>query len=246
MKFSHKTVAYFHGIPGGPGEWAANAPAHLVDAAALSDRNQPSFDPVGFAAGLPKGAVLIGFSLGAHAALQVAAAAGDRVGAVHLISPAAPLQLGNFLPQMQGGKLFWFAANHPNWFGALSRAQSWIAWKTPGFLLNRLMSGAAGDDRALLRDPAWRAGMAETLRTGLGFSATGYIGQIRRYVQDWRDVLPQVHAPITIWQGDADNWTPPAMAQALAAALPGPVTTVMLPGASHYSALQTALARIEF
>ena len=87
--------------------------------------------------------------------------------------------------------------------------------------------------------------MAETLRTGLGFSATGYIGQIRRYVQDWRDVLSQVHAPITIWQGDADNWTPPAMAQALAAALPGPVTTVMLPGASHYTALQAALARIE-
>lgn len=245
MKFSHKTVAYFHGIPGGPGEWAANAPAHLADAAALPDRNQPSFDAAGFAAGLPQGAVLIGFSLGAQAALQVAAAAGDRIGAVHLVSPAAPLQLGEFLPQMQGGKLFWFAANHPNWFGILSRAQSWIAWKTPGFLLNRLMSGAAGDDRALVRDPAWRAAMAETLRTGLGFSATGYIGQIRRYVQDWRDVLSQVHAPITIWQGDADNWTPPAMAQALAAALPGPVTTVMLPGASHYTALQAALARIE-
>jgi pimeloyl-ACP methyl ester carboxylesterase len=35
------------------------------------------------------------------------------------------------------------------------------------------------------------------------------------------------------------------MAEALAAALPGDVTLVTLPGASHYSALQTALARIE-
>ena len=245
MKHTQRTIAYFHGIPGGPGEWAANAPAHLVDAAAMPDRNQPSFDPAGFAAGLPQGAILIGFSLGAHAALQVAAVAGDRGGAVHLVSPAAPLQLGDFLPQMQGGKLFWFAANHPNWFGILSRAQSWIAWKTPGFLLNRLMAGATGDDRALMRDPVWRAGMAETLRKGVGFSATGYIGQIRRYVEDWRDVLPQIQVPVTIWQGDQDNWTPPAMAEALAAALPGAVTLVTLPGASHYSALQTALARIE-
>lgn len=98
MKHSAKTAAYFHGIPGGPGEWAVNAPAHLAEAVALPDRNQPSFDAAGFAAGLPQGATLIGFSLGAHAALKVAAAAGDRVGAVHLVSPAAPLHLGNFLP----------------------------------------------------------------------------------------------------------------------------------------------------
>ncbi|MDP3907613.1 alpha/beta hydrolase [Novosphingobium sp.] len=245
MKHSLKTVAYFHGMPGGPGEWAANAPAQLVGKVALPDRNQPSFDSAGFAASLPQGAILIGFSLGAYAALQVAAAAGERVGALHLVSPAAPLQLGDFLPQMQGGKLFWLAANHPSWFGMVSRAQSWVAWKTPGFMLNRLMSGAAGDDRGLIRDPAWRAAMAETLRTGIGFSATGYVSEIRRYVEDWRDTLAQVQAPVTIWQGDADNWTPPAMAQALAKALPGDVTTVMLPGASHYSALQAALARIE-
>lgn len=237
-------LAYFHGMPGGPGEWAAHAPAQLIGAAALPDCNDTAFDPANFAASLPPGATLIGFSLGAHTALQVAAEAGDRVGAVHLISPAAPLQLGQFLPDMAGGALFRLATTHPRIFSAAARAESWAAWKAAGFLLNRLMAGAAGGDRALARDPAWHAAMAQVLRDGLGHSATGFVGAVRRYVEDWTDLLQRVHAPVTIWQGDLDNWTPPAMAQALAAALPGTPSVVTLPGASHYSALQTALARI--
>lgn len=244
MKRSLKSVAYFHGMPGGPGEWAAHAPAHLIGTAALPDRNHPSFDPAGFAASLLPGTTLIGFSLGAFAALQVAALAGERVGALHLVSPAAPLQLGEFLPDMAGGALFRLALRHPHIFAGVARAESWVAWKAPGFLLKRLMAGAAGADRALARDAAWCIAMAQVLRAGLGHSATGFIGDVRRYVDDWTGLLPQVHAPVTIWQGDQDNWTPPAMAQALAAALPGAASVVTLPGASHYSALQAALARI--
>ena len=66
----------------------------------------------------------------------------------------------------------------------------------------------------------------------------------RHHVEFWREVLAQTSAPVTIWQGDADNWTPPAMADALAAALPGPVTLHRLPGCSHYSALRRALIQI--
>ena len=86
-------IAYFHGQPGGPGEWQACAPPGLR--AFAPDRTMPV--DTATLAGLvvthcADGPVtLIGFSLGAPVALAVARALGDRVAHLHLISPAAPL-----------------------------------------------------------------------------------------------------------------------------------------------------------
>nr|QQZ49659.1 hypothetical protein JKL49_22710 [Phenylobacterium glaciei] len=47
-----------------------------------------------------------------------------------------------------------------------------------------------------------------------------------------------------LWQGQADSWTPPAMAQALAAARPQSRTLRTFAGLSHYSTLRAALPEI--
>lgn len=239
-------TAYFHGMPGGSGEWAACAPAGL--AAFAPDRNSP-VDAATLAAQVRECCTggpltLIGFSLGAPIALAVARELGERATHIHLVSPAAPLQLGDFLGQMAGGPLFRMAARSPRLFRAVARLESLIARAAPVFLFDRLFASAAGDDVALARDPAFRAGMAGVLRTGLGRDWQGFAVEVEAYVRDWRSDLSAVDAPVTIWQGEADNWTPPAMAEALAAALPGPVTLNRLPGCSHYSALRAALSQI--
>lgn len=193
---------------------------------------------------------LIAFSLGAPAALAVAARLGpEAVSHLHLISPAGPLQLGNFLPQMAGGPLFRLAADKPRLFRALVRLEGLAARLVPGYLWGRLMTGAPAEDGVLCADPAFRRAMIAELRTGLGRNWRGFAYEVRHYVSDWQDDLNQVPAPVTIWQGSADTWTPPAMAVALHAALsaaPSAGTRLnMLGGSSHYSTLVRALEQIE-
>jgi pimeloyl-ACP methyl ester carboxylesterase len=239
-------IAYFHGQPGGPGEWQMCAPPGLQ--AFAPDRNmQVAADDLAtlvtaHCAGGP--VTLVGFSLGAPVALAVARLLGERVAHVHLVSPAAPLALGDFLDAMAGGALFRLAQSRPILFQLVARLQSLIARTAPLFLIDRLFASAAGDDRALRRDPGFRQAMAQVLREGLGRSPQGFIHEVCAYAAGEPGDPAPIHAPVTIWQGDADNWTPPAMAAALAAALHGPVRLNLLPGCSHYSALRTALSRL--
>lgn len=239
-----RRTAYFHGLPGGPGEWRHFAPPSLQSAAFVPDRNWGT-DAAQLADQLQgEGWTLIGFSLGAPIALQVAAELGMRVETVHLISPAGPLQLGDFIPAMAGGPLFRMAAERPRLFAAVARLEGVLARLAPRWLHGRLMSGAAGADRSVAADPAFISAMSGVLRDGLGRSADGFIAEVTAYVGNWCAVLDRVTAPVTIWQGDADTWTPPAMARALQAALPGQPVLHLIPGASHYSTLREALARI--
>ncbi|MEO0057365.1 MAG: hypothetical protein RIT17_815, partial [Pseudomonadota bacterium] len=100
-------------------------------------------------------------------------------------------------------------------------------------------------DRALAADPVFIAALAQSLRTSLIDQRAAYTNEIRLYVTDWRDALAKVQRPVTIWQGDADNWTPPAMAQALATALPAGADVRLHSGLSHFSALRVYLEAAE-
>lgn len=233
-------TAYFHGVPGGADEWRFFAPPNLPVFA--PDRNS-RISPVALAEQVSgnccqESLTLIGFSLGAPIALAVARELGGRVAHIHLISPAAPLQLGNFLDEMAGGALFRMSRSSRTLLRVFARLESMVARSAPHFLVGRLFASAVGEDAALRCDPAFRSAMARVLREGLGRDPSGLVAEINAYVADWRQELAQVHSPVTIWQGELDNWTPPAMAQALAAALPGPVTLHLLPQCSHYSALR--------
>jgi pimeloyl-ACP methyl ester carboxylesterase len=237
---------YLHGQPGGPGEWLACAPAGM--AAITPDRNTaPGLAAlaaqIGAAAG-PGPITLIGFSLGAPVALALAAALGGRVAQLHLVSPAAPLALGDFLPTMAGGALFRLARDRPALFRLPARLEGLAARTAPGLLFDRLFATASGDDVHLRRDPAFRAAMAAVLRDGLGRDPAGFIAEVTAYAAGTAPADGAIAAPIHIWQGGDDSWTPPAMAQALAASLPGDVTLTHLPGCGHYGALRAALAQI--
>ncbi|MCP5397527.1 MAG: alpha/beta hydrolase [Sphingomonadaceae bacterium] len=185
---------------------------------------------------------LVGFSLGAAAALRVVPLLETRDLELHLIAPAAPLQLGDFLDRLAGHQVFKLAGRSPRLFRLLTALQGGMARVTPGALMKALFGSAQGDDRALAADPHFCAMLAEVLQASLGQGRAGYCREVEAFVQDWRAVLPQVTCPVHIWQGDADNWVVPDMAQALAGALPDCAPPTLLAGKSHYSALQAYLA----
>lgn len=249
------TTLYFHGLPGSAAELSGFGPEiaaravhfHVVargDALAVGD-------PSGYFRRLaeqilrqfPGGPLhLVGFSAGAAAALRVAPLLGGRVQQIDLVSPAAPLNLGNFLGDMAGAPVFRAALAGRAPFAMLTWLQAQVARLVPARLAATLIAGALGADRALAADPRFIASLGQSLRTSLLGSRAAYTAEIRAYVTDWRDDLARVDQPVSIWQGSEDNWTPPAMAQALAAALPSRPRLTMLDGLSHFSTLRHFLA----
>lgn len=249
----HPRVLYFHGLPGSAAELAGFGPetaARCADFHVVArDSARPADGPAYFAAlaeriatAVPEGDLrLVGFSLGAATALQVAPHLGQRVVRIDLVSPAGPLQLGDFLGGMAGAPVFRAALAGRLPFAMLTAAQAQVTRFAPRKLAAALMAKARGADRALASDPQFLGALATSLRRGLIAARPAYTAEICAYVADWTSRLANVRQPVAIWQGDADDWTPPAMAHALAAALPERLGVTMLPGLSHFSTLRAYL-----
>ena len=248
-------IIYFHGIPGsaeeltlfGPEVARRTAGFHVLarDGSSLG-ADSAYFDKIAaiLTASYP-GQVLhfIGFSLGAAAALRVAARLGSQVARIELVSPAAPLQLGDYLGEMAGAPVFSIAKSHPRLFSIQCMAQSWFARFAPATLARMLFASAQGADQDLLTRPAFRKGIAAVLRRSAGHNRWSYRREISLYVDDWTDMLSEVTQPVSIDHGALDNWSPVAMAHDLARALPTCNRLTIHPGLSHYSTLATVLMR---
>jgi Predicted hydrolase of the alpha/beta-hydrolase fold len=119
---------YFHGLPGSAAELEGFGPEIAQRAAGFHVAARGGdFARLAeaIAARFPNGPLhLVGFSLGAAAALRVAPLLGERVRQIDLVSPAAPLQLGDFLGGMAGAPVF-RAALAGHWpLAALTFAQA--------------------------------------------------------------------------------------------------------------------------
>jgi len=244
-----KTV-YFHGNPGAPAELALLG-GEAVRSWIAPDRAALPLEPEARIGQLvanimelgAQGPVrLVGFSAGAHVALQVAARLPAADLTLHLVSPAGPLEIGDYLGRMAGGPIFRAAMQRPRLFAALARAQSFCAGRLPRLLTYFLFTTAQGDDRALKADAQFVSPYRQVLQSCLIAGLPSYKAEIEAYVRPWAGLLADVVQPVTIWQGSADNWTPPEMAQSMAQRLPNVRALHLLAGQSHFSTLRTALA----
>lgn len=182
---------------------------------------------------------LIGFSLGAALALRLAPLV--HPAKIDLIAPAAPLELGDFLPDMAGAPVF-KAARHPLAFRALTMVQV-AGWHlAPKVMLNMLFASAPPADRAFLTVET-RKTLISSYRACLTQNRAVWLREVAAYVRPWSTALPLIPCPVTIWHGTADTWSPYPMATALARALPR-AQVMPLPGLGHYTALRHALPRI--
>ena len=176
-------------------------------------RDAPSFAQL--ALSLPAGPLnLNGFSLGAACALRLAVLAPDKVAKLTLISAAAPLKLGDFLPDMAGAPVF-RAARSAGRMRALTQAQSVLAFMGPGLFARLLARASTAEEHALITStPVVRA-----LQDGLVAHRAAYLREVIAYVMPWARHLPHVRAQTQMIHGTEDCWASPDMARALQAAL---------------------------
>ena len=247
------TTIYLHGAPGSPAELAlfGSADFEMSTWDRFADRPHLCLDDYLDAVcreitRAANGACIsvVGFSLGARPALEISGRLAGIVDRVELISPAGPLELGHFLPRMEGRLVFGVARTAPWLLPPLTWAQARMVNLAPHRLLNLMFANATAADVTLVADPCFVAAMIQLLKQSLSGGAAGYQREIRAYVKPWSSVLARVSAPVRIWQGGADNWTPPDMARALQAALPNAEPMRLLDGLSHYSTLRLALREL--
>lgn len=242
---------YLHGLPGSGDEltlFDGTPNGKLAEIfVPIRDDKSAELDPESYMdniarqieARFPHGTIhLIGFSLGAFVAIQIAARLKNRVENIDLVSAAAPLELGDFLKDMAGKTIFQAAQSSPRLFVLLVKLQSWAARWMPHILFKAVFANAAGQDRELAICPAFQKGMVEIIGHSLGQNSLAYRSEIALYVAGWAATLSMVTQPVTLWQGRADNWTPLAMADALQHALPNVRARHDLKNLSHYSALR--------
>ncbi|MDP9939869.1 alpha/beta fold hydrolase [Ectopseudomonas alcaliphila] len=252
-----KPVVYFHGVPGSPHESSIyDAPARehglrvlCFDRFAI-DRAISGADYYRHIAQAinekTQGAQLdvIGFSLGAHAALEVSALMPGQVRSLHLVSAAAPLDGGDLLNEMAGKAVFSMAKRNPGLFQWLVKWQALLAKRAPQMLFRMLFASAQGQDRELVKSPEFRALICRVLRQCFAQGTTGYTRDIQQYLQPWSGHVFASEANVCLWHGTEDNWSPFGMSEYLAERLPRNARIERMQGLSHYSCLYAAAPMI--
>jgi len=244
-----RLVIYFHGTPGSPDECEIfdgygkthNLSIVCYDRSAIDPQLHGSAyyqyladEITDRAAG--KAVDFIGFSIGAFIALQVCRVMNGSVRSLHLVSAAAPLDAGNFIDLAAGKAVFRLAQNHPSAFSWLAGLQGLLASVSPGLLFRLLFSSAAGEDKALVADGAFRTTISRALKTCLS-RPKAYVRDIEAYVQPWKESMADISVDTVIWHGAEDNWSPVSMAVYLESALPNCSKITIQDGLSHYSCL---------
>ena len=224
-------LVYLHGLPGGPDE--LKLVSDVAEAFAPDLRDGPVSDQIKDRFGTTPVTLM-----------RFAADYPSQVAHLHLIAPAAPLELGDFLKDMAGGPIFRMARDHPWLFHLVTRVQGLVARIAPDFFARQVFALSQGKDAPLAADPAFRRDWSALAQKCLSGGAAAYRAEIAGYVAPWLGVLPRVSVPTTIWYGTADNWVPPAMAEALAQKLPNVACVRQIMDGSHYSTLAAALPHI--
>lgn len=250
-------VIYFHGAPGAPEECEAFDLDGKKHGLTFICFDRFSVDPsiTGetyykyLAEEISKKAAgqrvdFIGFSIGAFIALQTCRHMANGVKSLHLVSAAAPLEVGDYLECTAGKQVFQLAKAFPALFLLLSYWQGLLALLFPNALFRLLFSSAAGEDKALVANREFRVGITKVLKTCFTGRVRGYARDIVHYVRPWEATLSEVSINTYIWHGTEDNWSPPLMAEYLQSAIPGFTSTNIFNGLSHYSCLYQAAPEI--
>lgn len=243
-------VMYFHGVPGAISEalvFDAHAKANGLkiicqDRFALDDNfTKPEYfqtladDICRLAQG--KQVDVVGFSIGAFVALQVCRLIPHQIQSLHLISPAAPLEGGDFLKAMAAKQIFWMAREWPVLFRLLSYSQCLLARYCPDILFSMLFASAIAGDKTLATSPDFRKFIVGVLKECFGNNVAGYLRDVLAYVAPWQNTLSKVAVKTHLWHGDKDNWSPCAMSAYLKQQIPACTNSHLLEGLSHYSCL---------
>jgi len=252
-----KLVVYFHGAPGVPEECLLFDQQGQADGLTFVSLDRFAAEPALQGEGYFRALAVeilacagtarvhfVGFSIGAFVALQTFRHMQGRVDSLNLISAAAPLEAGDFLPGMAGQQVFRLAGKWPLLFRLLSAGQGLLARFAPGVLFNMLFARAQAGDLQLRADGPFRGRTTQQLRQCFVAHVAGYVRDVQAYVMPWSAQLGAIKVKARIWHGAEDNWSPKAMAEYLGTALSGCAHVEIIPGLSHYSCLHQAVEHV--
>jgi pimeloyl-ACP methyl ester carboxylesterase len=249
MAFDKTLIFYLHGAPGSTAECAMfekQATHHNVKLIGIDRYSIEAFsDGKKYYQQIAKNITeiagdkpinIIGFSIGAHVALEVSVVLGSQVNQLHLVSAAAPLSHGDFLDTMAGGAVFKLARDKPLLFSLLTSFQQLLATVAPKLLTRMLFASAAGKDKALSSTADFKATITPILADCFKYHSGAYKRDISNYV-NWSNDITVNASQTYLWHGTEDNWSPFSMATYLQSAISKSVSLKTLDGLSHYSAL---------
>ena len=236
-------IVYFHGLPGSAAEILNLIPDGVTLPTGISPLDINGFDRA-LAEAQTDQAHIIGFSLGAMSALKIASQRPDQIRQLTLIAPAAPLELGNFLPAMAGGPVFKIAQKGALPFKLFTAFQNFGVAAAAMPIISKMFAGSPQADIDLLSNDDFKSVFSAGLKASLGRENKIYRKAVLAYVAPWEDCLRHISAPVTIYHGTKDNWAPIEMAYALQTAIASDVKILPLKDLGHYSALHKVIPNI--
>ncbi|WP_164118267.1 alpha/beta hydrolase [Sphingorhabdus sp. Alg239-R122] len=247
MSASSEAIYFCHGVPGSPHDVRIMQNSHpdipvLAPNMLQAGTGNPIMDTlenfVQATSELPDGHIhLIGFSIGAMAAIKIAAMRSESIGRLTLISPAAPLSLGNFLPYMAGKPVFMLASKWPAALKCLTFGQGIALRFMPEFLIKQLFAKCGEAEKELLDKPEYREAVIHGLSNSFHTKPSSYIRFIQSYVEDWSTDLENITCPVEIWHGSKDTWAPVTMSEKLCDMIAVRPKLNIVEDAEHYSTL---------
>ena len=244
MDFTLSThlVFYVHGLPGSPAELDYFLPEPLHQAFVLPPDRLDEFDRI-MKLTKAKTASLIGFSLGAKTAIEIACERAEIVTDLALISPAGPLSLGDYLPSMAGKVVFHTAMKSSVLFRLLTTCQGGLVRFAPNFLIRTMFANSPQAEKEFLKNEAFMTMLKEGLHSSLCGNTAPYRNAVQSYVQPWQHKLSSVQCPVKIWHGSKDDWAPLDISKDMAKILGDKATLNICEGLGHYSTLKQALLK---
>jgi pimeloyl-ACP methyl ester carboxylesterase len=106
----------------------------------------------------------------------------------------------------------------------------------PASLVVRLQAEVPECDRRVIADARIRSMLARNYAEGLRRSASGWIDDVLALCAPWGFDPAAVRAPVLLWHGDRDAFSPVGHARWLADKIPH-ATVLIQPGAAHFGAL---------
>lgn len=240
MTKENSSLIYCHGLPGSSEELNFLSRNHIERVRVFGPQHQGEIEDL-INSNLNRKLHVIGFSLGAMAAIKISVKYENVINMMSLISPAAPLELGNFLPAMAGRFVFQSASRSALQLRVLTALQKAGTCFSSELAISSMFKGSPESETALLKDPNFKKALAAGLKESYGKNNTAYRQEIHEYVQPWAQNLAKIKCPVLIYHGAADNWAPIEMAYALKDKITSNVEVVEYPGLGHFSTLRKAM-----
>jgi hypothetical protein len=182
---------------------------------------------------------IVAWSGGGPYALACASAMPDRVRAVGLVSPAAPIAGRHVGPYRTP---FWrvtaaAAAVAPWVIHAGMRKWAYDQRRDPAGHLDGAIATMPERDRVILSRPELRAMMLANTPEVYRQGAAGLGDEAVAIARPWGFDPSSVRAPVRIWHGEEDRAVPSAMGRYLVGRLPN-VRATFLPGEAHHVFLE--------